>query len=221
MKQDASPHYKTASNDASSSNLRSWATWVLVAVAGIVALTGAYFWGASNGSVTEVEILIPTPAPALVQVVGAVTAPGIYQLDVNHRVLDAIDAAGGMTDNAAIGNINLAAPVKDGARILVPSILPRSTVPSDDIDTASTSADQVGSSPSEVGATAPSGFPINLNSATVEQLKALPGIGETRASQIIAFRSSIGEFSTLEQLLEISGIGTKTLETIRPLVVLQ
>ena len=223
MKQNTQPHYKSVGNIASNSNLTSWATWILIAVASIVALTGAYFWGARNASVTELEILIPTPAPALVQVMGEVQAPGLYQLDPNHRVLDAIEAAGGMTANAAITNINLAATVRDGARILVPSILPSTMSSSNGITDAPITSTLDEAIPSSAGTTnAPSsGFPINLNSATVEQLKMLPGIGDTRASQIIAFRASVGEFSTLEQLLEIGGIGTKTLENIRPLVVLQ
>ena len=126
MHEDSRPHYTTAPPTASKLSIRSFAAWGLVAVTSVIALTGAYYWGASNAAITEIEIVIPTPEPAVVQVVGEVRAPGVYELNLDARVLDAIDAAGGMTENAAIESINLAATVKDGSRILVP-VIPSAT----------------------------------------------------------------------------------------------
>ncbi len=223
MREQPPPHYSTADGTSSGSRVRHVAIWLLAATAAIVALTGAYFWGASNASVTQVEILIPTPAPAVVQIVGEVQTPGVYELKSDDRVLDAIEAAGGMTEYAAIQSINLAVTVKDGSRIFVPAIMPTpETISNETPAIHSTNEDSVpGSSHGDQPVAGAPQFPLDLNTATIEQLKSLPGIGDTRANQIVAFKISIGGFSTLEQLLEISGIGTKTLEAIRPLVVIR
>ena len=221
MHEDSRPHYTTAPPTASKLSIRSFAAWGLVAVTSVIALTGAYFWGASNAAITEIEIVIPTPEPAVVQVVGEVRAPGVYELNLDARVLDAIDAAGGMTENAAIESINLAATVKDGSRILVPAIPSPTPALIADPDVGVDGAHSSVPTSGDALAAESSGYQIDLNSATVDQLMALPSIGDTRANQIIAFRTAIGGFSTLEQLLEISGIGTKTLEAIRPLVVVR
>ena len=128
-----------------------------------------------------------------------------------------------MTEHASIENINLAATIRDGSRIVVPAITPTPATiaqesPATQVPAEDGSSDQlVGNQPVSASVE----FPLDLNTATIEQLKSLPGIGDTRANQIIAFRHSVGGFSTLEQLLEISGIGSKTLEAIRPLVVIR
>ena len=223
MRENPAPHYSNAGRTNPTFGARQLAIWILTAVAAIIAFTGAYFWGASNASVTHVEILIPTPAPAVIQIVGEVRSPGVYEMQIGDRVLDAIEAAGGMTEAAAIESVNLAAIVKDGSRIVVPAIHtePATTTNASILTPLSegTIQDTAAARLSEASPLAePRGFPIDLNTATVEQLKSLPDIGDTRANQIVEFRASIGSFSTLEQLLEISGIGTKTLEAIRPLV---
>ncbi len=223
MREHPPPHYRTADSSSAASRVRHVAIWLLAATAAVIALTGAYFWGASNASVTQVEILIPTPAPAVVQIVGEVRSPGVYLLKSEDRVLDAIETAGGMTESAAIESINLAATVKDGSRIVVPEITPTPAAISDQTP-ANQQPDEdktLERSPGDQSVSASVEFPLNLNTATIEQLKSLPGIGDTRANQIVALRSSVGTFSTLEQLLEISGVGTKTLEAIRPLVVVR
>ena len=219
------PHFKSARQPVNKGCFRTFAAWALAFSAAVLALTGAYFLGLSNASVTEVEILIPTPAPAVVQIVGEVRTPGIYELNRNDRVITAIEAAGGMTGNADIESLNLAATIKDGALIHVPSLVPTPSIstnlqqPQPDLDTSDTGALETAriSNP----ASAPFSEPIDINTATIDQLKSLPGIGETRANQIVALRTAVGSFSTLDQLLDIHGIGEKTLETIRPLVVIK
>lgn len=214
------PHFKTASASDDGISLKSVATWLLAISALVMALVGAYFLGASNASVTEVEILIPTPAPVVVQITGEVRSPGVYELNRDDRVLTAIEAAGGMTDKADIERLNLAATVSDGSLIHVPLLLteaeavPPGSVASNDV--AESKATLPGTANTNV-----STEPINLNSATVDQLKSLPGIGETRANQIIELRNAVGPFSTLDQLLDIHGIGEKTLEAIRSMVVVE
>ena len=210
MSKESPPHFKTASPPSDKTSLKSVAVWLLAISALVLALTGAYFLGASNANVTEVEILIPTPAPAVVQVSGEVRTPGIYELNRDDRVLAAIEAAGGTTESANIEHLNLAAIITDGSLIHVPSVQPTPslTIVSESEPLDSTASDAV------------NGL-INLNSATVDQLKSLPGIGETRANQIIALRTVVGRFSTIEQLLDIHGVGEKTLEAIRPMVVVE
>ena len=226
MSNQTPPHFKTARPASSTSKLRTFAAWVLAISALVLALTGAYFLGASNASVTEVEILIPTPAPVVVQITGEVRAPGVYELNRDDRVLTAIEAAGGMTDGADIERLNLAASITDGSLIHVPSLLPTPSLLAESETNpigSIASNDITESNPTLSGRQNTSPFiePINLNSATVDQLKSLPGIGETRADQIIALRTAVGRFSTIEQLLEIHGIGEKTLEAIRPIVVVE
>ena len=215
------PHYTTADTSRSKLEVRVIAVWASVVIAAVFALTGAYFWGASNASVTEVEILIPTPAPVIVQVVGEVNAPGVYELNAQDRVLTAIEVAGGVTEFADIESTNLAAVVKDGARISVPRV-PSAPVSelSNPIDSASGDTNIVSPSTS-TSANGANLEQIDLNTATIDQLMSLPGIGQTRANQIIEYRSAVGRFSTLEELLEVNGIGEKTLETIRSRVVVQ
>ena len=223
MREPAPPHFKSASSPSPRSGLTTIAVWVLALIASVLALSGAYFLGVNNASVTEVEILIPTPAPIVVQVVGEVRSPGVYELDADERVLTAIQAAGGMTENADIEGLNVAAILVDGSRILVPS-LPPTPIPFAE-NQPDISQEQESNSGAPVLQDAPSldslSGKIDINTATLEQLISLPGIGETRANQILAFRTDLGQISALEQLIEINGIGYKTLEAIRPFVVVR
>ncbi len=226
MSKETPPHFKTARPPADKTNLKSVATWLLAVSALVSALAGAYFLGVSNASVTEVEILIPTPAPAVVQITGEVRSPGVYELNRDDRVLAAIEAAGGMTDRADIELLNLAATITDGSLIHVPPLPPTlstsANAEQNNLDSVASNG-ITESKPTLPGTPAASTFIelINLNSATVDQLKSLPGIGDTRANQIIALRTAVGRFSSLEQLLEVHGIGEKTLEAIRPMVVVE
>lgn len=226
MREEPVPHYKTAVNSDQTIGMRQLAAWTLAAIAVIVALTGAYFWGASNAEVTKVDILIPTPAPAVVHVSGEVRVPGVYTLDATHRVVDAIDAAGGTTVNANLENLNLASLVKDGARVYVPPGAPKQTALNGSIygpgpiQAENGAYLTVASANDSIPLPVPE-YPIDINTATLQQLESLPSIGETRAAQIIAFRTASGGISSIDQLLEIHGIGTKTLESIRPMLIVR
>ena len=220
MSSQQPPHFTSATPSSPKPNAPTFVVWALGLVAVVLALSGAYLWGASNASVTEVAILIPTPAPVIVQVVGEIHSPGVYELRADDRVLSAIEAAGGATKFADLQSINLAAIIKDGERVFVPSIPSTQSAPTSGLTTNS-APDEPDSATREIRQASTDSHaagPINLNTATLDQLKTLPGIGDTKANQIIAYRSTLGRFSTLEQLLEISGIGEKTLEAVRPLV---
>ena len=144
----------------------------------------------------------PSTVPALVvQAAGAVVRPGLYRLSAGARVDDLVTAAGGMTPDADPDRINLAAPVVDGQKVYVPRV--GEPIPADvGASTASGSAPQ----------------PIDLNSASVAQLDGLPGIGPATAQAIVDYRSQHGRFRSVDDLLNVRGIGAAKLEQIRPLV---
>ena len=143
-------------------------------------------------------------APRLVvHVVGAVRRPGLYRLREGARIADAVRRAGGATRRADLQLINLAAPASDGAQVVVPI---RSGPGSASTSTASTPG------------SAPAG-PVHLNTATLEQLDALPGVGPVTAQKILDYRDEHGAFSSVDELDAIPGIGPARLEQLRELVV--
>ncbi len=143
----------------------------------------------------------PTPAPILVHVSGAVTNPGVYALEPGSRVKDALQIAGGTHPEANTQTLNLAAPLQDGARILVP-IYPTATSPG---------------APPVVAQSNPV-YPIDINLATQAELESLPGIGPVTAKKIIAYREENGPFNAIEEIQNVSGIGPKTFEEIKNLI---
>jgi competence protein ComEA len=135
-------------------------------------------------------------APLVVDVAGAVRRAGLYRLPAGSRIADAIALAGGATARAELDLVNLAAPLADGEQVLVPAR----------------------------GAAAPAGAPsaptapVDLNSATAEQLDALPGIGPVTAQKIIDYRQAHGPFRSVDDLDAIPGIGPSRIEDLRGLV---
>lgn len=144
----------------------------------------------------------PSPAAAVfVHVAGAVRRPGVFSLSLGARVADAIELAGGPLQHADLDALNLAAPVVDGAQILVPL--------------------QGQASHRSVPSSQPSGIAtVNINTADQALLETIPGIGPVTAAAILEHRSSIGSFSSLDELLDVTGIGPATLESMRAYVTL-
>lgn len=141
-----------------------------------------------------------TPAPILVYVTGEVNNPETtVTLPYGSRVSDAIDAAGGLTDNADLERVNLAGIVHDGDQIHVP------VIGSGDISEA-------------LVPTPSGGATVYINSATVEELSTLPGIGPATAQAIIDYRTENGPFTSLDELDNVPGIGPSTLANIADLV---
>jgi competence protein ComEA len=133
-----------------------------------------------------------------------VRRPGIVELPAGSRVVDAIRAAGGAPRRRPLRTVNLARPLVDGEQIVVGMAAP-ATVP------------QLGS-----GTPAPSDSPgvqrVDLNTATQDQLEALPQVGPVTAQAIISWRTRNGRFTSVDELLDVTGIGDKTLAQIRPYV---
>jgi competence protein ComEA len=136
-----------------------------------------------------------TQSPLTVDVDGAVDQPGIYQLPVNSRINDAILAAGGPLTDANLDSINRAALLKDGMKIYIPAqgeqIALDSNSPASPINL------------------------ININTATQKELEALPGIGPGKAGDIIEYRQNHGDFDTIEDIQNVSGIGESLFQEIK------
>ena len=156
------------------------------------------------------------PAEVVVHVSGAVKQAGVYRLAPASRVADAIEQAGGATENADLDALNLAEPLQDGQKIHVPR-KGEVSLPT----VASVAPSRTPRSAPQAAATATPQFPINLNTATAEQLEAIPGIGPVLAQRIIEYRQTHGRFQSVDELLEVRGIGPKRLENMRPYVVVK
>ncbi len=135
----------------------------------------------------------------LVHVTGAVRRPGVVRLPAGSRVQDAVEAAGGVPRRRGVGATNLARRLVDGERLDVGQPGPQLDPP----------VGQGG---------APDPAPIDLNAATAPQLEQLPGIGPVTAGRILSWRSANGRFTIVDELLEVPGIGPKTLAQLRPRV---
>ena len=201
--------------------VRVLVSWTLIGLSIAVGLSAAGLWLVQRQapSAGRVEVIIPTPAPIVVHVLGAVQAEGVYSLPPGSRIADAIDAAGGPGPDADLSRLNLAARAPDGARIHIPHENDREP----DTPVTDTAEERPGTTIDEAtrdSAPAPAGF-IDLNTAGLSGLISLPGIGEKRAAAIIQFRELKGLIESVDDLLEIDGIGQGTVDNIRPFVVQQ
>jgi competence protein ComEA len=182
----------------------------LIAVVGVT-IAGAGFWYVRSlpapvevrSAPAEAPVTAPTasaapPAVILVDVAGWVRHPGVYEFVEGARVIDAIDAAGGARPGALLQSLNLAAPLADGTQVLVPK--------------------EGQPPPATSGGVGTGTVLINVNTATNAELETLPGIGEVIAQAIVDHRTENGPFTSVEQLLDVTGIGDATLENIRDLV---
>jgi competence protein ComEA len=183
----------------------------LAALAAVTLLLGVrHFSAAKTPSV--VPGLAPGPAavPAapvtkllVVHVVGAVRRPGLYRISDRSRVADAVRRAGGSTRRADLSLINLAAPLADGLQVVVPRRQP---------------AGGAGVAAAAGGGAGGASGPVHLNTATLEQLDALPGVGPVTAQKILDYRTENGAFTSVDDLDAVPGIGPARLENLRELV---
>ena len=166
-------------------------------------LLGGVFLLLKGSTGGGLEIILPTPTAESkldlkVYITGAVANQGIYEVREGDRLAQVVEAAGGATETADLRAVNLAVRVQDEQHWHIP----------------------------EVGETMPAAQPgsadghgrIDLNTASVDDLKTLPGIGEVKAHAIVAFRTENGPFQTVDSVVSVQGIGPATLASIRDLV---
>ena len=153
----------------------------------------------------KTEVSTTHEAAIFVDIKGAVKNPGVYQMKSGDRVKDALDAAGGLTDEADSQKVNLAQRVEDQMVIVVPKVGEEAT----EIPAGVTSKE------------AAKDGKVNINTATVEELKTLKGVGEKKAEAIIEYRKKNGSFKTKEDLMKVRGIGKKLFESFQERIVTQ
>ncbi len=152
-------------------------------------------------------------ARVYVQVAGAVNRPGVYEMAADSRVFQAVQMAGGLAPDADEQSVTLAARISDGCRVYIPrqgEIVPGAVV---------SPGSQTGAGPG--GGAEVDGRPgglVSINSAGLDELDALPGIGPAIAQDIITYRETNGPFTSIEQLTDVPGIGPAKLEQVRPLI---
>jgi competence protein ComEA len=149
----------------------------------------------------------PTPSAILVHVTGGVINPGVHKLDPDSRVEDAIKAAGGFSPSADLSIINLAAHINDGQKLVIPvKGEPKPSDPSSITAPANTASN---------AKTGDNLVIININTAAIEQLDLLPGIGPAKAASIVAYREKNGGFNAIEDITKVPGIGQAIFEAIK------
>ena len=184
---------------------------VYAAAAIAIALIGARYLrdsrpaGDAGGAAKAVPVRVSGEqrpgGPVVIQVAGEVRRPGVYRLSAGQRVQDAVRLAGGLTPKADLAGVNLAQKAEDGRQVIVPA---RGATVAAAGSVASTSASG-----------APPSAPINLNTATPEQLDQLDGVGPATAQKILAWRKEHGGFRSVDDLKQISGIGPKRFESLK------
>ena len=200
-----------------------WESWSLSAKAAViggillilVGVGGLFF--KKEESVEETEVVVTTvmaekteesttqETVIFVDIKGAVKNPGVYQMEVGDRVKDALDAAGGLTGDADSQKVNLAKRLEDQMVIVVPKVGEEAEeIPAGETRNEATKEGKV-----------------NINTATVEELKTLKGVGEKKAEAIIEYRKKNGSFQTKEDLMKVRGIGKKLFESFQERIVTQ
>ncbi|HSJ36385.1 MAG TPA: helix-hairpin-helix domain-containing protein [Acidimicrobiia bacterium] len=183
--------------------------WLLAGGVAVLALaTGAWF-GRGVVAVPAVPVaphavdapvgVASPPERLVVHVTGWVVHPGVVEVTAGSRLGDALAAAGGVRAGASLDSVNLAETLVDGQQVVVPGPGP-------------------GPGPDANAGAGAAGGLIRLNSATAQDLEALPGVGPVLAERIVAHREERGPFETVEDLLEVPGIGESKLASIRELV---
>ena len=153
----------------------------------------------------KTEVSTTQETVIFVDIKGAVKNPGVYQMKVGDRVKDALEAAGGLTEEADSQKVNLAKRLEDQMVIVVPKVGEEA----EEIPAGATSKEEAKEGK------------VNINTATVEELKTLKGVGEKKAEAIIEYRKKNGSFQTKEDLMKVRGIGKKLFESFQERIVTQ
>ena len=203
---------------------------VVFGAVGVLAAMVGGWWALRPSPSPDPEVLMPTagvvsipipppetipPEPILVHVAGSVAHPGVHELPIGSRVVDAVAAAGGLTADADADRLNLAAAINDGSRLWVPAVGEHDEP---DVISAGLGSDG-GADGSSAGRPGADGSKVNINTASADALQALPGIGPSLAAAIVENREKAGPFARVEDLDRVSGIGPAKLELLHPFVV--
>lgn len=181
---------------------------ILIGVLAGFMLAGVLLLISRSPKGTDIPLVpAPTAQPIVVHVVGAVPRPGVYEFPKGARVRDAILAAGGLLTDADVGIINMAALLQDGQRLEIPSLSGTPGTPS------AVTTPAAGTTPAPS-----SGDLININTASLVQLDSLPGIGPTIAQHIVDYRTEHGPFQSINDLMNVAGIGATTFEKLKNLI---
>ena len=184
---------------------------VYAAAAIAIALIGARYIrdsrpaGDAGGAAKAVPVRVSgeqrTGGPVVIQVAGEVRRPGVYRLSAGQRVQDAVRLAGGLTAKADLAGVNLAQKAEDGRQVIVPA--------------RGAAVAAAGSATPSSGSGAPPSAPINLNTATPEQLDQLDGVGPATAQKILAYRQEHGGFRSVAELDRVPGIGPARMAALK------
>ena len=160
---------------------------------------------------TQTPIPRPTasPSPIFVQIGGEISNPGVYAIDKQARLADLIELAGGLTHLADIDRVNNAAVLRDGDYFYIPA--QNEMIP----DTARNAPHNLANPVDNID------YPLDLNKATQEELESLPGIGPTKAAEILAYRDQKGFYASLDELMNVPGIGEATLDSLRDYLIIE
>ena len=201
---------------------------IAIAIAGIVLIGIMYFIYNKNQVKEDInienEILVNNVITnenntnddiVIIHITGSVKNPGIVKLKEGSRIEDAIESAGGLTENADITKVNLAYVVEDGTKIKIPSASEEDIGDEDIID--SKSGDNIIIEENAVPSNN-STQTININKATEKEFETLPGIGPSLASKIIEYRNQNGKFESIEDIKNVNGIGDNKYEKIKDLI---
>jgi len=184
--------------------LRKYRGYLILSLIFLTVLGGAVLWW--HPAPTPIEIVEPSPRPTrtpawiMVYVSGAVEHPDVYSLVENSRVKDALSAAGGFRSDADPSTLNLAAPLHDGQEIHVPT---------------------QGEAPRPSTSAVHPSNPVNINTASAEELDGLPGIGPVLAQRIVEDRQANGPYESIEELARVKGIGPALLEKLQGLITIR
>ena len=162
-------------------------------------------------TIEEMEEEVPE-VNIVVHVAGEIVNPGVYALPIGTRVVDAVAIAGGMTSNAAGNSVNLALPISDGQQIYIPT--------KDEVEPRQIGEvkDRLVVTSVHVEESIEEAFPINVNTAKLNELILIPGVGEVTAKNIISCRDANGPFNSVEELTNVTGIGEAKLLKIKPYI---
>lgn len=198
---------------------------ILGSLIGLVLFTALQLWRGRQHDTLVLQVQ-PLSDPNIIQVYvgGAVARPGLYRLPRGSRAAQAIDAAGGATADGDTTAIGMAAPLEDADQLIVPARRAAATPPPQGGSLTPPTVPPPGTAgqpaaPTPTASTSPAG-PVNINTAGVADLDALPGIGPAIAQRVIDYREANGPFQTVEELAEVRGISEAMVAELRPLITL-